>query len=164
VALWNHCWHICHGQQSENGESFARFFVFFFFFFFFSLKFAMLHLDTGTFILLNNLSIPMAAILFRIFMKRQLTTYQYCALVVLVTGLVTSKLFTIMGSHHPVLFHNATEISSSSAATDSGNSFAVGVVVMLIAACAAAAGDVGAEFAFKMWAHKQHFVAQSIML
>ncbi len=73
--------------------------------------YAQLHLDPGTFTLLNNLSIPFAAILFRIVMRRKLTAYQVCALVILVTGLVTSKLTVVMGgSHHQHLHETIAEV------------------------------------------------------
>ncbi len=123
--------------------------------------YAQLQLDPGTFTLLNNLSIPMAAFLFRIVMRRKLTPYQVCALVILVTGLVTSKLTVVMGSSHHHHLHDSVAVAKEKAATAS---FMAGLVVMLIASLCAAVGDVGAEFAFKEWSHKQHFVAQSLSL
>ena len=131
--------------------------------------FALMILDTGTFILLNNLSIPMAAILFRIFMRRKLTTYQYCALVVLVTGLVTSKLYAFSAAqHHLVVVHDVNHTVTTTPLQQQQQqhapNFLLGVLIMLIAAFASAAGDVGAEFSFKTGANKQHFVAQSIIL
>lgn len=123
--------------------------------------YAQLQLDPGTFTLLNNLSIPFAAILFRIVMRRKLTSYQVCALVILVTGLVTSKLTVVMGgTHHQHLQDSVAEARARAAA----NSFAAGLLVMVIASLCSAVGDVGAEFAFKEWQHKQHFVAQSLSL
>jgi drug/metabolite transporter (DMT)-like permease len=123
--------------------------------------YAQLHLDPGTFTLLNNLSIPFAAILFRIVMKRKLTSYQVCALVILVTGLVTSKLTIVMGGTHHQHLHDAIAEAKARAVA---SSFASGLAVMVIASLCAAVGDVGAEFAFKEWQHKQHFVAQSLSL
>ena len=71
--------------------------------------YAQIALDPGTYTLLNNISILTTAFLYRIVMRRRLTNYQYVALLLLVTGLFTSKMTIVLGaSHHQAVIDAST--------------------------------------------------------
>lgn len=58
--------------------------------------YAIFLIDPGSFGMLNNIGIVITAVLYRIIMKRKSTTYQILALIILVLGLMTSKLTIIL--------------------------------------------------------------------
>lgn len=119
--------------------------------------YAQVQLDPGTFTLLNNISILTTALLYRVVMQRRLTSYQYVALIMLVTGLFTSKMTIVLGASNHQNIVSADEKSASEL-------FARGLLVMIFASLSSSAADVGIEYAFKEFGKQHHFVAQSLSL
>lgn len=102
--------------------------------------YAVLALDPGSFVILNNLSIITTALLYRVVFGRPFSNYMIVALILLMTGLLTTHLgMLVQVTHYDHIVGHHTPHPD----------MLRGTVVMVVASVLSSVADVFNEFAFK---------------